>query len=186
MSEQSKLISQLRETSAYITGHDTSTGKAVILGKWPGTWHGMDKDNMAFNEVYTTSTMPPSLDGNVDIKAHESLVESEKLGLVNPNGTVLRIVDFAPGYETMLHRTQSLDYGIVLEGPMEAILESGEVQVLERGDVVVQRGTNHAWRNPSKTKWMRMIYVLQYCEDMKEGEAFLSEKLEKIERKATN
>lgn len=179
MSEQSKLISQLRETSSYLTGHDPSSGKAVILGERPGTWHSVDNNSMAFNVVYTTSTMPPSLNDDIDIKKHESVMESKNLGLVNPNGTVLRIVDFAPEYESMMHRTQSIDYGIVLEGPMEAVLDSGDVQVLGRGDVVVQRGTNHAWRNPSKTKWARMIYVLQYCDEIKAGQASLSDELEK-------
>ena len=57
-------------------------------------------------------------------------------------------------------------------------MDSGDVQILNRGDVVVQRGTNHAWRNPSKTKWARMIYVLQSCVELKAGGAPVSEDLE--------
>jgi quercetin dioxygenase-like cupin family protein len=60
-----------------------------------------------------------------------------------------------------MHRTVSLDYGIVIYGEVELVLDSGETRILKAGDVAVQRGTNHAWRNTSDTKWARMMYVLQ-------------------------
>lgn len=60
-----------------------------------------------------------------------------------------------------MHRTVSIDYGIVLVGEVELILDSGETKLLKTGDVCIQRGTNHAWRNSSKTTWARMMYVLQ-------------------------
>lgn len=66
----------------------------------------------------------------------------------------------------MMHRTQSLDYGIVLEGEIELVLDSGDTQLMGRGDVAVQRATMHAWRNPSKTEWARMIFVLQDCKSL--------------------
>lgn len=59
-----------------------------------------------------------------------------------------------------MHRTTSLDYGVVLEGEVELILDGGEKRVMKRGDICVQRGTNHAWRNCSETEWSRMLYVL--------------------------
>jgi quercetin dioxygenase-like cupin family protein len=62
-----------------------------------------------------------------------------------------------------MHRTVSLDYGVVIEGEVELVLDSGETRVLRRGDVAVQRGTMHAWRNTSRTEWARMMYVLQEC-----------------------
>lgn len=65
-----------------------------------------------------------------------------------------------------MHRTQSLDYGIVVEGQIESILDSGETQLMGRGDVMVQRATMHAWRNPSETEWARMIFVLQDCKPL--------------------
>ena len=46
-----------------------------------------------------------------------------------------------------MHRTMSLDYGVVLQGEVELLLDSGEVRLLAAGDVAVQRGTMHAWRN---------------------------------------
>lgn len=63
-----------------------------------------------------------------------------------------------------MHRTVSLDYGVVLEGEVELVLDSGETRLMRRGDVSVQRGTNHAWRNKSETEWARMLYVLVEAE----------------------
>jgi quercetin dioxygenase-like cupin family protein len=134
---------------------------------------------MGFNEVYTTSSFPVSLNNNTDITAHDTLLSSGKLGLVNPGGTVCRIVDFAPGFDCMMHRTQSLDFGVVIEGKIELLLDSGEKQVMQRGDVAVQRATMHAWRNPSETEWARMMFVLQDCEKVELGGKVLKEDLGK-------
>lgn len=60
-----------------------------------------------------------------------------------------------------MHRTKSLDYGVVLEGEVEMVLDDGSVTKLRRGDVAIQRGTMHAWRNPSKTEFARLLFVLQ-------------------------
>ena len=80
--------------------------------------------------------------------------------------TELLQVDFAPGFECMMHRTQSLDYGIVMEGSVELILDDGKTELMQRGDVAVQRATMHAWRNPSKTEWARMYFILQDCKPL--------------------
>ena len=57
-----------------------------------------------------------------------------------------------------MHRTETLDYGVVIEGEITLIVDAGETQ-LAPGDVVVQRGTNHAWANRSG-KMARMLFVL--------------------------
>lgn len=59
-----------------------------------------------------------------------------------------------------MHRTVSLDYGVVLSGSVELVLDSGETREMQCGDMSIQRGTMHAWRNMSKTEWARMMYVL--------------------------
>lgn len=59
-----------------------------------------------------------------------------------------------------MHRTESLDYGIVVMGEVECILDSGEKKRMGVGDVCVQRGTMHAWRNCSESGWARMVFVL--------------------------
>jgi mannose-6-phosphate isomerase-like protein (cupin superfamily) len=58
----------------------------------------------------------------------------------------------------LMHRTETLDYAVVLEGEITLLLDDSEVQ-LRAGDVVIQRGTNHAWSNRSG-KPVRMLYVL--------------------------
>jgi quercetin dioxygenase-like cupin family protein len=76
-----------------------------------------------------------------------------------------------------MHRTQSLDYGIVLEGEIEMTLDSGEKRLLKRGDMAVQRATMHAWHNPSETEWTRMVFVLQECKPLVVGGEELGEDL---------
>lgn len=59
-----------------------------------------------------------------------------------------------------MHRTQSIDYGIVLYGNIELELDGGEKRMLGPSDICVQRGTNHVWRNKSNTEWCRIAFVL--------------------------
>jgi len=166
MAASTEKLNDLPEVTTYITGHDESTGKAIVESTRPAAWHAFQNKLTGFNVIYTTSEFPASLNNNKDIITHDQLIASGKLGLVNPHGTVCRMVDFAPGNEPLMHRTQSLDYGIVLEGEIEMELDSGEKKLLKRGDVAVQRATMHAWRNASKTEWCRMIFVLQDCQPL--------------------
>lgn len=88
-------------------------------------------------------------------------------GVMIPGGTVLRMVDMPPGATSPMHRTVSLDYGVVLEGQVQLILDSGESRLMKRGDVSIQRGTIHAWKNMSGDgKWARMLYFLQECKPL--------------------
>lgn len=119
---------------------------------------------MVVAEIYTSSQFPTDLNDENDIRQHQELIASGRLGIVNPSGTVIRFADFAPSnndLEAMYHRTQSLDYGIVMEGEMIIDLDDGSSTHLKNGDIVVQRGTMHAWRNASSSQWARMLYVLQ-------------------------
>jgi quercetin dioxygenase-like cupin family protein len=59
-----------------------------------------------------------------------------------------------------MHRSHSIDYGLVIEGFVDMQLDSGEIKHLGVGDVVVQRGTNHLWINPSATERARMAFIL--------------------------
>lgn len=61
----------------------------------------------------------------------------------------------APGF----HRTDTIDYGVLLEGELTLLLDEGETSVMRAGDVVVQMGTRHAWRNTGNTP-ARMMFVL--------------------------
>ncbi|SMQ46668.1 unnamed protein product [Zymoseptoria tritici ST99CH_1A5] len=174
--DSSRQAQRLPAPTTYLTGHDNTTGKAVIHSKRPIKFNSFDAENLQMSVAYTTS-FPADLNGDADVHAHEEKVKSGKLGLVSGGGTVLRYVDFAPDYECMMHRTQSLDYGIVLEGEIESVLDSGEVQLMRRGDSMVQRATMHSWRNPSKTEWARMIFVLQDCQPVIVGGKIVKEDL---------
>lgn len=168
-------LSNLPRPKRLITSHGED-GKAVVHSAQDLTWQNLDKDQMAFSVVYSTSAFPPNLNKNVDITTHESLME-KGVGLVNPNGTIIRCVDFAPGYRCGMHRTQSLDYGIILEGEIDMVLDSGDVEHMKRGDVAVQRATQHQWVNTSKTDWARMMFVLQDCKPIEVGGEVVGEDL---------
>jgi uncharacterized cupin superfamily protein len=67
-----------------------------------------------------------------------------------------------------MHRTETVDYGIVLEGELTLIMDEGET-VIRRGDIVIQRGTNHGWANRSGAP-CRIVFVLidgAYAEALK-------------------
>ncbi|KAG5647953.1 hypothetical protein DXG03_006987 [Asterophora parasitica] len=81
-------------------------------------------------------------------------------GLVHPGGTNFRSTDLAPGAITPMHRTSSLDYNSLVHGELILIMEDGtEKHLKDPGDTVVQKGTLHAWRNPSRS-WARWVTVL--------------------------
>ncbi|KKA27329.1 hypothetical protein TD95_002305 [Thielaviopsis punctulata] len=179
-----QLSSSLPGPRTILTGHDSS-GAARINSVRPVKWTSYQNGRMGMSVAYTTQ-FHATLTNDADIAAHDALVASppasprasprasadavigtgvtSRLGLVKPNGTVLRYVDIAPGHECMMHRTQSVDYGIVLEGEIVAVMGSGDEIVMGRGDVMVQRATMHKWRNDSPTHWARMIFCLQDCE----------------------
>lgn len=169
----------LSDPKIHITTNDETTGKAHIHSSTHNDWSYLRFNKIGFNVVYTTSQFPVSLNANADLNTHNRLLSQGNLGLVNPNGSVCRIVDFSPGHQPTMHRTQSLDYGVVLEGEVYMELDGGEGQtrLLSRGDVAVQRGTRHSWRNASATNWARMLFVLLDCEPLIVGNTRLKEDL---------
>ena len=68
-------------------------------------------------------------------------------GTTHENGTVFRILELQPGNTPRVHRTNSLDYAVIMKGEIDMELETGEITHLKAGDVVVQRGTVHNWIN---------------------------------------
>ena len=171
---ENQMAADLPGPVAYLTGHNAD-GKAVVHSSRPVRWQKYDGDRLAMSEAYMTE-FPADLNKDADVARFDARqAEAGGKGLVVANGTMLRYVDFAPGYECMMHRTQSLDYGIVLEGSILSVLDSGETVLLRRGDVMVQRATMHAWRNPSETEWARMIFCLQDCQPLFVGGKRLGE-----------
>lgn len=166
--------STLRTIHRYITDHNDA-GLAVINTSLPTaipakTIEAGDR----FYLGYTTPTFPADLSGGADLASYARDLAVPP-GIVKPGGTVLRFVDIRPGGESPMHRTVSLDYGVVIEGEIDLVLDSGETRPLYRGDVVVQRGTNHLWRNRSATEWGRMMYVLQEARPLEVGGRRLGE-----------
>lgn len=134
-------------------------------------------------KMYVSEQDSPSVQEMVtvlQVRTYENYL-SDLPGITISTGTVLRIVDMMPGALSPMHRTVSIDYGVVLEGEVELILNSGEKRVMKRGDVSIQRGTNHAWRNVTKAEgggnggWARMMYVLLPVEKLEVGGKVLGE-----------
>ncbi|RDL31066.1 Uncharacterized protein BP5553_09855 [Venustampulla echinocandica] len=145
----------------FITDHD-SEGNAVFSTTIPEQipFQQIPGDAI-FSLCYATNGSPVTLNNSADINVYSDYLENLP-GVMIPGGTVLRMVDMPPGATSPMHRTVSLDYGVVLEGQIELVLDNGESRLMKRGDVSVQRGTMHAWRNASgEGKWARMLYVLQ-------------------------
>ncbi|KAH7134966.1 hypothetical protein B0J11DRAFT_148707 [Dendryphion nanum] len=142
----------------FITTHDPS-GKAIFSDTISEDNHFRDIPGASFGLGYTTKGFPVDLNGDKDIEAYNAHLQTPP-GIVVSNGTVLRFVDVAPGSDSPMHRTVSLDYGVVLEGEIELVLDSGETRRMKRGDVAIQRGTMHQWRNVG-TGWARFMFVLQ-------------------------
>ncbi|KAK0875685.1 hypothetical protein LTR87_010470 [Friedmanniomyces endolithicus] len=154
----------LRPIHRYITTHD-EYGKAIISGTIPSAAPVKDINDGAvqFSLVYTNPRLP-QLSQDADIAFYQNHLANAP-SITIPEGTVCRVCDFPPDYPAPMHRTVSLDFGVVLEGEVELVLVSGERQHLYRGDVVVQRGTNHAWRSVAPGGgWSRMLFVLQTSE----------------------
>lgn len=173
-------LSNLPQPHRFITGHDAH-GRAIVHSHSPFAWTAHDNGKLAFAVAYTTSASPPDLNGDADLAAHERLLltggNGPSLGLVNPGGTVLRCVDLAPGHACGMHRTRSLDYGVVLEGEVDMVLDGGERCTLRRGDVAVQRATQHQWVNRSQTEWARMLFMLLDCRPLVVGGVEIKEDL---------
>jgi quercetin dioxygenase-like cupin family protein len=161
MSSKSDNQNPLPSLKRFITTHDSS-GKAIFSSALPEENIFDAIPGAAFALAYITKSFPVDLNADADLQVYKPYLSSPP-GLVATGGTVLRFVDVGPGHLSPMHRTVSLDYGVVIEGEVELVLDSGETRVLRRGDVAVQRGTMHAWRNTSETEWARMMYVLQEC-----------------------
>ena len=74
-------------------------------------------------------------------------------------GTIVRVMTIEPGHRSPMHRTQTLDYGVVLDGSIQLELDDGATRSVGAGDIVVQRGTIHAWENVTD-KPCRIAFIL--------------------------
>lgn len=109
-----------------------------------------------------------------------------KLGTYPPvNGTRFMISEYPPSNVPVMHRTETIDYIIVLSGKIDMELDKGEVVTLNTGDVMIQRGTNHAWIN-RYPEVCRMAFVLIDAEPLGFTEHLRSRENEHAQLHATS
>lgn len=144
----------------YITTH-SSDGEAVFVSHaqipdyMPSQPAGEDGEIAL---LYATTNVPANIDDEADIAMYDEFLHQPP-GLTTEGGTAFRMIDLRPGKITPMHRTVSIDYGVVVDGEVDLILDSGASRHLRRGDVSVQRGTAHSFRNRSSSEWCRMLFV---------------------------
>ena len=150
-----------------VTGHDEQ-GRAVVLfdGESPHTFVLERAGGLTLTEIWETRSSPADNAGSADAADHERRIEPVV------SGTVFRVIEYPPDrvrlktldpdrfFHAMgaqaadaakrrhpgMHKTNTIDYCVVLSGEIWAVLDRGEV-LLRAGDCLVQRGTNHAWSN---------------------------------------
>ncbi|KAK4069554.1 uncharacterized protein Triagg1_6978 [Trichoderma aggressivum f. europaeum] len=157
-----------------ITTHDPESGKAVFeqnvdssvpFEKFPVPTGRPPTSDYAL--AYSTTTFPVqglSPSTNQDVEQYKSSLQN--LSPLNPDGgTACTIVEMPYGNDIAMNRTFSLDYGVVIDGTTELVLDSGEKKTLRKGDVFIQRGIAHAWSNLTKRDdnngTLRIFFVFQ-------------------------
>jgi quercetin dioxygenase-like cupin family protein len=134
-----------------VTGHDAN-GRAVFKSEDVTPTRMIPSGDASFLLVWTTETVPADNNDETDGRDREA-------GLTLNQGSVIRVVDMLPGKESPMHRTNSIDYGIVMQGEIELELEDGRKKTVREGGIIVQRGTNHLWRNTSDNV-CRIAFIL--------------------------
>ncbi len=130
-----------------VTGYDAN-GKSIVktdeqITAVPRLGH----TDIMGSEIWSTDRMP------VDNSSEESYAAQRKGFVTRYNyvgtgqGTVIRVEEYAPGVKKVTHRTETIDYVIILSGNLDLELDGGEVVHLKPGDVVVNRGAMHTWVN---------------------------------------
>ena len=125
-------------TRRVITGHDAS-GKAKVLIDEVVKNVGSARPGAQASVIWSTEGFPVDNNGDAD-------TSSRKVGTTLANGCVFRVVEFSPGVAARNHRTNSIDFAVIISGEIDMELDDSEVH-LKAGDVLVQRGTIHNWVN---------------------------------------
>ncbi|MFZ0177718.1 MAG: cupin domain-containing protein, partial [Pseudolabrys sp.] len=121
-----------------VTGHDDQ-GRAKVLIDETVKNVASQRPGALYSVIWSSEGFPVNNDGDAD-------PSGKKIGTTIPDGTVFRIVSFGPGVAPRNHRTDSIDYAVVISGEIDMELDVGKVH-LKAGDVLVQRGTIHTWVN---------------------------------------
>ena len=134
-----------------VTGHDAN-GVAKVLWDDAITEVKRGKSGL-LTHLWNTKATPADIGENIDDPGKEPHITAPP-----PGGSRLVVIDYPPGNSGTMHRTETIDYVIVLAGEIDMEMDDSTVH-LGTGDVMVQRGTNHAWFNRG-TENARVAFVL--------------------------
>lgn len=144
-----------------VTGHDAS-GKPVIWTDGNATNHKFPSEKITSTLMWSTAESPTRNLSDEDEGARI-------LGSAPPaNGSRFTMMEFQPGNAAHLHRTDTVDYVICVTGQIDMFLDDTRYITLRAGDVLIQRGTYHAWANRSD-KPCRIAVVLLDALPKREG-----------------
>lgn len=133
--EERRLPTEMK-TRRVVTGHNQE-GKSIL--KWDSEIESKPgRPGFEKVDLWATDSLPARLTEEDPIH--------EEYGTTLANGSVFRFCRYAPGVSERRHRTDSIDYGVVLAGEIDMELDEGVVH-LKAGDVLIQRGTIHNWVN---------------------------------------
>lgn len=142
----------MNEIRRVVTGH-TTDGTAIFTADESFETVVIPTGDAAMATIWTTSTVPADCNDETDGRFRDA-------GTTLKGGSVIRVVDMLPNASSPLHRTNSIDYGIVISGKIELELDNQVFKTIEAGGIIVQRGTIHKWRNPSADEICRIVFVL--------------------------
>jgi quercetin dioxygenase-like cupin family protein len=152
-----------------VTGHDANN-VAMVLMDAPATNHRQSRPGLRSTLIWSTDTTP------ADISMGENIEDfgARLLGTAPPaHGTRFTINEISPGDPGRMHRTETLDYAIVLCGEIDMDMDDSTIK-LKAGDVVIQRGTNHSWVNRG-SKPARVAFILIDAKPLGIGQPILHE-----------
>lgn len=125
-----------------VTGHDRDNVARVITDD-PATNMKRAGDGPVSTLIWCTDATPANIDAGEDFEDMGARIVGTQ---PPPAGSRFAVIEFPPGKPSSMHRTESIDYVICLSGRIDMDMDASTV-TMEAGDVMVQRGTNHAWVN---------------------------------------
>lgn len=135
-----------------VTGH-SHDGKAIFTSDDAFETNLIPTGDAAMATIWTTATVPADCNDETEGRNRDA-------GTTLKGGSVIRVVDMLPNASSPMHRTSSIDYGIVISGKIELELDNQVFKTIEAGGIIVQKGTIHKWRNPSSEEICRIVFVL--------------------------
>lgn len=135
-----------------VTAHDAG-GKAVVsTDGYIDSARGKIDENISAADIWWTHSVP------ADVERHDATREASPI-MPPPAGTLLKVLELSPGTKPLMHRTETLDYVIVIEGEVDMLLDDGAEVHMKAGDLMIQRATLHGWANRSDRP-CRIAFVL--------------------------